>query len=494
MYILSIDQSTQGTKALLFDETGEMVARADHPHRQIITKEGWVEHDLKEILCNVYQVCREVVEKAGVSPAKVKAVGISNQRETTAAWDRKTGEPACHAIVWQCTRAEEIARNLKEYGNKIQKSTGLPLSPYFSAAKMAWMTENVERVKELLREERLCFGTIDSWLLFHLTEEHVHATDYSNASRTQLFSLEKLEWDEEICGLFGIPLKTLPQVRMSDSCFGYTTLDGFLPEPVPICGVLGDSHGALFGQNCRKRGQLKATYGTGSSVMVNTGEKPIFSEKGIVTSIAWGRSGKVSYVLEGNLNYTGAVISWLKDEVQMITSAAETEALARQANPSDTCYLVPAFTGLGAPYWKPSVRGMLTGISRTTGKNEIVRAGLDCIAYQITDLLHLMQEEMGYPLEEMKADGGPAQNAYLMQFQSDMAGIKVSLPPVQELSGMGAAFLAGISCGLYQEEIIFGKIVYNKYVPKMERQEAESRYGGWQQAVKQACSCEKQQS
>ena len=221
--------------------------------------------------------------------------------------------------------------------------------------------------------------------------------------------------------------------------------------------------------------------------MVNTGEKPIFSEKGIVTSIAWGRNGKVSYVLEGNLNYTGAVISWLKDEVQLITSAAETEALARQANPSDTCYLVPAFTGLGAPYWKPSVRGMLTGISRTTGKNEIVRAGLDCIAYQITDLLHLMQEEMGYPLEEMKADGGPAQNAYLMQFQSDMAGIKVSLPPVQELSGMGAAFLAGISCGLYQEEIIFGKIVYNKYVPKMERQEAESRYGGWQQAVKQAC-------
>lgn len=486
-YILAIDQSTQGTKALLFDASGKLVSRADASHRQLVNEKGWVGHDLKEILENVFKVCREAVAKAGIQPAQVAAVGISNQRETTAAWNRTTGEPACPAIVWQCARAVEITDRLQKEARYIQAVTGLPLSPYFSAAKMAWMLEHEPLVRELARKGELCLGTVDSFLLHRLTEEKVHCTDYSNASRTQLFSLEGLCWKEEICRIFGVPMDALPEVRMSDSCFGHTTLGGLLPCAVPICGVLGDSHGALFGQNCRRKGQLKATYGTGSSVMMNIGEKPLFSQKGLATSIAFGYQGKVSYVFEGNLNYTGAVISWLKDEVQLISSPEETQQLAEEANSADRTYFVPAFTGLGAPYWKPSARGVLCGISRTTGKKEIVKAGLDCIAYQITDLLFLMQEELGSSLQELRVDGGPTRNGYLMQLQSDMAGIKVCLPPLQELSGMGAALMAGISAGIYTEDVFSG-ILYKEYSPEMPKEQAAAAYDGWKRAIRMTCS------
>ncbi|MDO4622532.1 MAG: glycerol kinase GlpK [Eubacteriales bacterium] len=486
-YILAIDQSTQGTKGLLFDESGKLTARADIPHRQIINDLGWVEHDPNEIMKNVYDVCRNVLVKAEVGPEEIAALGISNQRETSLMWDKKSGEPIMNAVVWQCARAEEVCRRHEEAGEGkiVREKTGIPLSPYFPAAKWQWMMENISAAACLAKEGNLACGTIDSWLVYNLTKKKVHKTDYSNASRTQLFNLHTLTWDEQLCRSFDIPIEALPEVVMSDSVFGTTDLNGLLPNEVPICGVLGDSHGALFGQNCRRPGEIKATYGTGSSVMMNIGEKYLASENGLVTSLAWGMDGKVSYVFEGNLNYTGAVITWLKDDVQLITSPGETEALAKAANPNDETYFVPAFTGLGAPYWNAKARGILTGITRTTGRNEIVRAAVDCIAYQITDLVKLMRKESGRKIEELHVDGGPTGNRYLMQFQADQADARVSIPALQELSGMGAAYAAGISAGLYDKEKIFEQMQHTEYEPQMAAEKREKLYSGWQKAIEQ---------
>lgn len=483
-YILAVDQSTQGTKGLLFDEEGRMTARADRPHRQIVNDRGWVEHDPIEIMNNTIGVCSDVVKKAGIDPAGIVAFGISNQRETSLAWNKETGEPVYNAIVWQCSRAKDICRRHEEAGEaeNVKKKTGLNLSPYFPASKLQWIMENVPKARELADEGKLAVGTIDSWLVYNLTGKKVHKTDYSNASRTQLFNIRTLKWDTELVKSFLIPESALPEVVMSDSVFGMTDVGGLLPKEVPICGVLGDSHGALFGQNCRKPGEIKATYGTGSSVMMNTGEKMYESDK-IVTSLAWGMNGKVEYVLEGNLNYTGAVISWLKDQVHLIEGAGETGPLAEKANPEDTAYFVPAFTGLGAPYWDSDATGMLTGITRTTGKNEIVKACVECIAYQITDLVDLMRKETGNDVSELHVDGGPTANTYLMQFQSNMAQARVSIPELQELSGMGAAYAAGISCGLYNPDTIFDHVQHTFYEPHMEEAAREEKYRGWQEAV-----------
>lgn len=483
-YILAVDQSTQGTKGLLFDKEGRMTARADRPHRQIVNDRGWVEHDPVEIMNNTIGVCGDVVKKAGIDPAGIVAFGISNQRETSLAWNKETGEPVYNAIVWQCSRAKDICRRHEEAGEaeNVKKKTGLNLSPYFPASKLQWIMENVPKARELADEGKLAVGTIDSWLVYNLTGKKVHKTDYSNASRTQLFNIRTLKWDTELVKSFLIPESALPEVVMSDSVFGMTDVGGLLPKEVPICGVLGDSHGALFGQNCRKPGEIKATYGTGSSVMMNTGEKMYESDK-IVTSLAWGMNGKVEYVLEGNLNYTGAVISWLKDQVHLIEGAGETGPLAEKANPEDTAYFVPAFTGLGAPYWDSDATGMLTGITRTTGKNEIVKACVECIAYQITDLVDLMRKETGKAVSELHVDGGPTANTYLMQFQSDMAQARVSIPELQELSGMGAAYAAGISCGLYNPDTIFDHVQHTFYEPYMEEAVREEKYQGWQEAV-----------
>lgn len=482
-YILAVDQSTQGTKGLLFDEAGNLTARADLPHRQIINEKGWVEHDLEEILGNTLDVCRQVVQKADIDPGQVIAMGISNQRETSAAWDRDTGRPVCNAIVWQCARAAELVERHKQEAEDVLRKTGIPLSPYFPAAKLSWIMENVPVAGALAKEGRLCLGTVDSWLLYSLTEERVHKTDYSNASRTQLFDIERLQWDEEICKSFQIPMEALPEVCMSDSCFGHTTLGGLFPCPIPICGVLGDSHGALFGQDCRRPGRMKATYGTGSSVMMNIGERPLFSDKGIVTSIAWGMQGKIDYVFEGNLNYTGAVISWMKDELGIISDPEETARMAEEATPGDRTYFVPAFTGLGAPYWDDRATGLFTGITRTTGKKEIVKAGLECIAYQIADLVELMEEQLGEKSEALKVDGGPTGNRYLMRFQSDITNIRVRIPRLQELSGMGAAYAAGISAGLYLPEKIFDGAGYREYLPSMADDKRMQLRDGWKQAV-----------
>lgn len=484
-YILSVDQSTQGTKAMLFDEQAVLVARADRPHRQIINDKGWVEHDLQEILLNTMVVCADVIAKAGVAKEDVVAMGISNQRETVAAWDRVTGEPLHNAIVWQCSRATELCRELEPHADEVQRKTGLMLSPYFSAPKMAWMLRHVPAVQEAAKKGTLCFGTIDSYLVWKLTEEHAFKTDYSNASRTSLLNLDTLVWDDGLCNMYGIPKAALPEICMSDALYGYTLLGGLMEHPLPICGVMGDSHAALLGQHCLKPGDVKATYGTGSSVMMQTGSRRVNSTFGLVTGLAWGLNGQVSYVLEGNLNYTGAVITWLKKDVKLIDTDQESEELAYAANPEDTTCFVPAFTGLGAPYWDSTATGVLTGITRTTGRAEIVRACLECIGFQIDDLLTRMATDSGLIVSELRVDGGPTANKYLMQFQSDICDATLRVPGIQELSGMGAALAAGLSCGLYQAENVYSAMRYTYYQRNMDSERRKKNRKRWSNAIKQ---------
>ncbi len=484
--ILAVDQSTQGTKGLLFDENGLLAARADRAHRQIVNEQGWVEHDPEEIIKNTIAVCGDVLAKAGADGADVTAIGISNQRETTLMWDKTTGRPIDNAIVWQCARASEICERpeIAERAEEIRRRTGLNLSPYFPAAKLRWLMEHVPEARCLSESGKLACGTIDSWLLYCLTGRH--KTDYSNASRTQLFNISTLEWDRELCGLFSVPMNSLPEVCMSDSRFGETDLMGLLPRPVPIHGVLGDSHGALFGQDCRKPGQIKATYGTGSSVMMHIGGRPKFSPSGLVTSLAWGINGKIEYVFEGNLNYTGAVMTWLRESVGLIRTDAEATELAERANPNDRTYFVPAFTGLGAPYWDSRATGLLTGITRTTGRAEIAKACLECIAFQIADLVSLMRRDSGFAVEALRADGGPTASAYLMQFQSDIADAAVQIPDLQELSGLGAAYAAGMAAGLYGRETAYRNIRRRSYTQSLSPEARAERLDGWRRAVRQA--------
>lgn len=483
-YIISIDQSTQGTKALLFDQKGNLLKRSDLAHRQIVNEKGWVSHDPEEIYRNTVRVVKSLVEEAGIDKSLVKGIGISNQRETTLIWNKKTQEPLADAIVWQCSRAEEICKRdeIQNAAEQIREKTGLRLSPYFPAAKLRWLLENTDQAEELLKRHELCFGTIDTWLVYRLTKGAAYKTDYSNASRTQLFNIFTLQWDSEICDLFGIPREDLAEVCDSDSEFGQTDLDGFFETPVPIHAVLGDSHGALFGQGCLEKGDIKATYGTGSSIMMNIGDTPVLSSHGVVTSLAWGMNGKVNYVLEGNINYTGAVISWLKDDVRLIDSPGETESLCNEAIQDDELYLVPAFTGLGAPHWKSEAKASLTGITRTTGKAEIVRAGVECIAYQITDVVKAMEADAGMKVGSLRVDGGPTKNGYLMQFQSDILGTEVLVPQAEELSGIGAAYAAGIALGIYDSSL-FEKMNRSKYCAEMPEELKEKKYNGWKKAV-----------
>ena len=486
-YIIGIDQSTQGTKAMLFDGNGILLCRADKNHAQLVDERGWVEHNPEEIYQNTLLVVKELMKKSGVDTSAVACVGISNQRETAMAWNRSTGKPVYNAIVWQCARGEEICKRITRLnpgaGEEVRRRTGLRLSPYFSAAKLAWILEHVKEAASLAARGELCCGTMDSYLVYRLTKGREFRTDYSNASRTQLMNLKTLAWDEELAGIFGIPMECLAQICDSDAVYGHTTMDGLFEKPVPICGVLGDSHAALFGQGCLQPGMSKATYGTGSSLMMNIGGQPIPSSHGVVTSLAWKRKGRVDYVLEGNLNYTGAVITWLKKDVGLIGSARETESLATAANPADRTYLVPAFTGLGAPYWDESAAASLSGMTRVTGKAEIVRAALDCIAYQITDLVLAMEQDTGIPMKELRVDGGPARNRYLMQFQSDISGKILKIPQAEELSGIGAAYMAGISAGLYSEEELFSGWEGSIFTPSMDVNVRREKLDGWKKAV-----------
>lgn len=481
-YIISIDQSTQGTKALLFDEGGSLIKRTDKPHEQIINEKGWVSHNPVEIYENVIDVVARLTKD--IDGSGIIGVGISNQRETSLAWDRITGEPLADAIVWQCARAADICERVERQGKAedIRRKTGMNLSPYFPASKIAWLLENVEGAREKADRGEICHGTIDSWLVYKLTGGKSYKTDYSNASRTQLFNIFELKWDEEICAWFGIDPANMARVCDSDSEFGETDFEGVLPKKVPIHGVLGDSHGSLFGQGCLKPGMTKSTYGTGSSIMMNIGEKPVLSTHGVVTSLAWSMGGKVNYVLEGNLNYTGAVITWLKDDLKLIESPGETGILAREAIQDDELYLIPAFSGLGAPYWDSRATAAIVGMTRTTGKAEVVRAGVECIAYQITDIVKAMCEDAGVRLGELRVDGGPTKNEYLMQFQSDIADVAVQVPDSEELSGIGPAYAAGLALGVWDESV-FGRLNRVKYAPGMDGETRKKKYNGWKAAV-----------
>lgn len=483
-YIISIDQSTQGTKALLFDEKGNILKRTDKAHQQIINEKGWVSHDPEEIYRNTIEVVTRLIEESGADKEKIVGVGISNQRETSLAWDKVTGEPFGNAIVWQCARAVDICERIEKTGKaeEIRQKTGINLSPYFPASKIAWILENVDGAKEAAQRGEICHGTIDSYLVYKLTGGKSYKTDYSNASRTQLFNIFELKWDEEICSLFGIDWKNMAEVCDSNANYGETDFEGLLPKPVPIHGVLGDSHGSLFGQGCLKPGMMKATYGTGSSIAMNIGEKPVLSTHGVVTSLAWSMSGKINYELEGNLNYTGAVITWLKDDLKLIQSPAETGQLAQEALSDDQVYLIPAFSGLGAPYWDGRATAAIVGMTRATGKAEVVRAGVECIAYQITDIVKAMAEDAGVDVQELRVDGGPTRNTYLMQFQSDIAGVTVQIPDSEELSAIGPAYAAGMALGVWGEEI-FEKLNRTKYTPEMAEEIREKKYAGWKEAV-----------
>lgn len=486
-YILGIDQSTQGTKVLLFDEAGTICYKAAKSHKQYIDEKGWVEHDPDEIWSHLKDLIRDMLDKTEINGKAIKAVGISNQRETAMAWHRQTGKPVYRAIVWQCARGAAICEELrrKDLDSLIKNTTGLPLSPYFSAAKLAWILRHVEGAGDLLTEGNLCMGTMDSWLVYCMTKGQVFRTDFSNASRTQLFDINRLTWSEDVCRAFGIDRHALPEVTDSNGLYGKTDFDGILPEVVPIHAVFGDSHAALFGQACHHPGMAKATYGTGSSVMMNIGDKPVYSWHGFVTSLAWSLSGKATYVLEGNINYTGAAITWLKDDLQLIRSPEETMALAKAANPKDRSYFVPAFTGLGAPYWESQATGLYTGVTRVTGKKEMVRAVLDAIAYQINDVTTLMQKESGYKLPSLRVDGGPTKNAYLMQFQTDLLGCPVDVPDAAELSAIGAAYAAGLAVGLYDKDALFKDMKGISYEPAMAGERRRELIEGWQKAISQ---------
>ena len=485
-YIIGIDQSTQGTKALLVDESGHLIHRSDRAHKQIVNEAGWVSHDPTEIAANVLAVARAVVEETGVDPAEIAGVGISNQRETTVAWDRVSGEPVCDAVVWQCARARELCDGLaarEGVAERVRAVTGLALSPYYPASKMAWILANVPAAADAAARGDLCLGTIDSWVVWTLTGGKEFRCDWSNASRTQLFDIQAGTWSAEMCEVFGIDAAALPQVTDSDGLFGTTDLGGFLPAPVPIHGVLGDSHAALFAQGCHRRGMAKATYGTGSSVMMNVGPEFVASSHGLSSSLAWRLGGVTEYVLEGNVNYAGAVKTWLRDDLELIDNPEEVTDLCYAANPASHVYFVPAFTGLGAPHWASDAEGCVFGMTRTTGRAEFVKAADESIAYQIFDVIDAMVEDSGAALAELRVDGGPTRDAYLMQFESDLTGSPIRIASNDEMSGLGAAWACGIALGMYTRDVVNVYGARAVVEPQMPAEERAEKIAGWRHAV-----------
>lgn len=486
-YILGIDQSTQGTKAILFDDKGALVARSDRLHEQKISPEGWISHDPMDLYTNTLLAAQDVLAKSGINPADITAMGISNQRETTILWDEQ-GNPYEDAIVWQCKRAEEIVARHTAHADTIREVSGLVLSPYYPASKMAWLLEHQNLAHHYHPETpdpqaSIRLGTVDAWLIWKLTDGKEFRTDASNASRTQLFDLHTGDWSKELCHLFGIHPDWLPAITDSNACFGYTDLAGLLPHPIPIHAVLGDSHAALYGQGCHEKGQVKVTMGTGSSIMMNIGREYQKSFQGLSTSLAWRIDGRSEYVFEGNINYAGAVITWLIKDLGLIEDARQSEDCARAANPIDETILVPAFSGLSAPYWDEKARGMICNMSRTTGKNELVKAALESIGFQITDILNAMASDSKLALREVKADGGPTKNGFLMQFLSDTAQTSILVSSQEELSAIGAAYLAGISCGLYQKEDLFKTQNYTRYDKKMPLEKWKQKMDLWYDAI-----------
>lgn len=486
-YIMGIDQSTQGTKALLVDERGRLVARADRAHRQLVNDAGWVSHDPAEIARNTVAACRDLLESSGVDAGTVAGIGISNQRETTVAWDAETGEPLVPAIVWQCARARGICERLEqerpETVQRVRARSGLALSPYYPAAKMAWLMEEVSAAVRAAAAGSLRLGTVDAWLVWNLTRGAVFACDYSNASRTQLFDIGEQRWSHELCALFGVPIASLPEVRDSDACFGFTDLDGLLPVPVPIHGVLGDSHAALFAQGCHTRGMAKATLGTGSSVMMHAGGTAPVSAHGLSVSLAWRLGGATEYVLEGNINYAGAVKTWLRDDMGMIVSPEEATELARAARPESRVYVVPAFSGLGAPHWCAEATGAVFGLTRADGRAEFVRAAVESIAFQVRDVVAAMALDAAAPLAEVRVDGGPTRDGFLMQTLADLCAAPVRIAANDEMSGLGAAWACGAALGLYDRDVCEVYGARDVVAPQMGEGERTERLAGWERAV-----------
>lgn len=484
-YIVSIDQSTQGTKAVLLDEKGRFLMRRDIPHRQIIDSHGWVSHDPKEIGRNIFRAVKLLLDDSGADPARVATVAVTNQRESVAVWDRKTGEPVCDSIVWQCSRASELCREIEKAGHYplIRSRTGLVPSPYFSAGKIAWVIRNIPGVRERAVRGEICVGTMDTWTIWLLTGGREHRTDCSNASRTQLFNIRTMEWDETLCGIFDIPMSVLPQVLDTDSCFGYTDLGGLLPKRVPIHSAIGDSHGAMFAHGCLEKGSCMAGHGTGTCIMMNTGSEIVESRHGVNTALAWRMGGKSVYALEGVVNYAGAVTTWLKDALGLINTPTESEVLCRSANPGDTTYLVPAFTGIGAPYWDDDARACFIGMSRLTGKAELVKAGIESIGYQVADIVRAMEQDAGYSVSEVRMAGGPANNGYLMQFQSDIMAVPTVLGKHEELVAIGAGQIAGLAMGMYDPVELEKSRKKQYFYPKMEESERQRKLTGWHTAV-----------
>jgi glycerol kinase len=487
-YILSIDQSTSATKVMLFDKKAELVYRVSIPHRQFYPQPGFVEHDAEEIFDNVVKGLQEVLTHMSVQDKEVASIAITNQRETSLIWDKTTGKPVAHAAVWQCQRGADFCRELRAegYEQTVREKTGLLIDPYFSASKLRWILKNTPGAEEKAQNGDLLLGTMDCWLLWKLSGGKIHATEYSNACRTMLFNIRTLQWDEELIRLFGLHPSMFPQVKFSDTIFGTTDKSVIFHRPVPIAGLMGDSHAALFGQNCFQPGIAKATYGTGSSIMMNIGSRALEAPRGLVTSIGFGRNGKIDYVYEGNIHCTGDTINWMKNELQLISAAGETEALAGSVASTNGVYLVPAFVGLGAPYWDNRARASITGMGRDTTKAHIVRAALESIGYQVKDLIDLMSRDGGIELKELRVDGGPTRNNFLMQFQSDILGREVKRSGIEEISALGSAFMAGLATGFWKdiEDIMSLYHSDRTFQPGMEEKETEKLYAGWKKAVK----------
>ena len=488
-YVLALDEGTTSARAILFDREKQVRSVAQQEFTQIYPQPGWVEHDAMQIYATQYAALTECIARSGVSPEKIAGIGITNQRETTVVWEKRTGKPIYNAIVWQCRRTTDICEQLARegYADYIQQTTGLKLDAYFSGTKIKWILDHVEGAREKAERGELLFGTVDTWLLWKLTDGAVHVTDRTNASRTMLYNINTLQWDEELCRILGIPMCMLPEVRSSSEVYGYMNLMG---AKVPICGIAGDQQAALFGQGCVEEGDLKITYGTGCFLLTNTGETPVFSRHGLVTTIAATvKDAPVQYALEGSVFTGGAVIQWLRDELRLIHDSADSEYFAKKVPDNGGVYIVPAFTGLGAPYWDMRARGTITGLTRGAGRNHIIRAALEAIAFQSDDVIAAMRSDTGGHIHALKVDGGASANNFLMQFQSDISDLKVIRPDQKEATAAGAAYLAGLAVGFYDGSLFDGGIsVSAAFEPRMTGEERQKLLTDWHSAVA-ACQC-----
>ncbi|MEH6990336.1 glycerol kinase GlpK [Cytobacillus firmus] len=489
-YILSLDQGTTSSRAILFNKKGEIVHTAQKEFTQHFPKPGWVEHNANEIWGSILSVIAGVFSESGIKPEQIAGIGITNQRETTVVWDKETGAPIYNAIVWQSRQTSEICDDLKEkgYNDLFREKTGLLIDAYFSGTKVKWILDHVEGAREKAEQGKLLFGTIDTWLIWKLSGGKAHVTDYSNASRTLMFNIHELKWDEELLNILEVPKAMLPEVKPSSEVYAKTIDYHFFGKEVPIAGAAGDQQAALFGQACFEKGMAKNTYGTGCFMLMNTGEKAVQSEHGLLTTIAWGLEGKIEYALEGSIFVAGSAIQWLRDGLRMLKDAKDSESYAKKVDSTDGVYVVPAFVGLGTPYWDSDVRGAVFGVTRGTSKEHFIRATLEALAYQTKDVLSAMEADSGIELKTLRADGGAVKNNFLMEFQSDILDVPVERPVINETTALGAAYLAGLAVGFWksQEEIAEQWAIDQSYHPSMDDQVRENLYQGWKKAVKAA--------